>query len=75
MMLWNIYFQLIRAPCKAIISVSDSRVNGCSNSSTSNGDLGSPSSDLDSNTSSNGESEGVSSILAMTLLKIVTVVL
>ena len=72
MMLWNIYFQLIRAPCKAIISVSDSRVNGCSNS---NGDLGSPSSDLDSNTSSNGESEGVSSILAMTLLKIVTVVL
>ena len=25
-MLWNIYFQLIRAPYKAVISVSDSRV-------------------------------------------------
>ena len=74
-MLWNIYFQLIRAPCKVIILVSDLRVNGCTNSNTSNGDSGSSSSDSDSNTSSDGESEGVSSILAMALLKIVTVVL
>ena len=74
-MMWNIYFQLIRAPYKAVISVSDSRVNRCSNSCTSNGLSGSLSSDSDSDTSSDGESEGASSILAMDLLKIVTVVL
>ena len=75
MMLWNIYFQLIRAPCKVVILVSDSRVNRCSSSSTSNGNSGSSSRDSDSGTSSNSESEGASSILVMTLLKIVTVVL
>ena len=65
----------MRAPCKAIILVSASRVDGRSSLSTSNGDLGSSSSDSDPGTSSDGESEGVSSILAMALLKIVNMVL
>ena len=75
MMLWSIYFQLMHAPCKAIISVAVARVDGCSSPSTSNGYSGSSSSDSDSGNSSDGESEGASSIFAMALLKIVIVVL
>lgn len=74
-MLWSTNFQLICAPCKPVILVSGSRVNECSRSSTSNADSSSTSSDLDSNTSLDSESDGASSILAMTLLKMVTVVL
>ena len=65
----------MRAPCKAIILVSVSRVDGRSSLSTSNGDSGSSLSDSDPGTSSDGESGGVSSILAMALLKIVNMVL
>ena len=63
------------APCKAIILVSVSRVDGCSSPSTSNGDLGSSSSDSDSDTSLDGELEGASSNLGMALLKVVIKVL
>ena len=65
----------MRAPCKAIILVSVSRVDGRSSLTTSNGDSGSSLSDSDPGTSSDGESGGVSSILAMALLKIVNMVL
>ena len=74
-MLWSIYFQLMCAPCKTIILVSGSRVDGCSSPSTSNGDLGSSSSDSDLDTSSDGELEGAFSILGMALLKVVIKVL
>ena len=69
MMLWSIYFQLMCA------LVSGSRVDGCSSPSTSNGDLGSSSSDSDLDTSSDGELEGAFSILGMALLKVVIKVL
>ena len=74
-MLWSIYFQVMCAPWKAIVLVSVSRVDGCSSLSTSNGDLGSSSSDSNSDTSSDGELEGASSILGMALLKVVIKVL
>ncbi|RVW67898.1 Retrovirus-related Pol polyprotein from transposon TNT 1-94 [Vitis vinifera] len=63
------YFLVMCAPWKAIVLVSVSRVDGCSSLSTSNGDLGSSSSDSNSDTSSDGELEGASSILGMALLK------